>query len=81
MIGTLRRELLDRVLIVNEHHLRRILATYLHHLNTARPHRTLDQLTPHQTQTQPPHVINLADHQLRREPILGELTSDYQITA
>jgi len=41
MIGTLRRELLDRVLIVNEHHLRRILATYLHHFNTVRPHRTL----------------------------------------
>jgi hypothetical protein len=41
MIGTLRRELLDRNLIVNEHHLRRILATYLHHFNTARPHRTL----------------------------------------
>jgi putative transposase len=27
MIGTLRRELLDRVLILNERHLRRILAT------------------------------------------------------
>jgi len=32
-IGTLRRELLDRALIVNEHHLRRILTTYLHHFN------------------------------------------------
>ena len=39
MIGTLRRELLDRLLIVNERHLRRIL-TVLHHFNTARPHRT-----------------------------------------
>jgi putative transposase len=37
VIGTLRRELLDRILIVNEHHLRRILATYLYHFNTARP--------------------------------------------
>jgi putative transposase len=34
MIGTLRRELLDRVLAVNEQHLRRILTTYLHHFNT-----------------------------------------------
>jgi hypothetical protein len=41
MIGTLRRELLDRVLVVNERHLRRILAVYLQHFNTARPHRTL----------------------------------------
>lgn len=53
MIGTLRRELLDRVLILNERHLRRILTTYLHHFNTARPHRTLGQLTPVQTETHP----------------------------
>jgi hypothetical protein len=34
MIGTLRRELLDRMLIINEHHLRRVLAEYLTHYNT-----------------------------------------------
>jgi Integrase core domain len=37
MIGTLRRELLDRLLIVNEHHLRQVLTEYLRHYNTARP--------------------------------------------
>jgi putative transposase len=31
MIGTLRRELLDRLLIVNEHHLRQVLTEYLRH--------------------------------------------------
>ncbi|MCA1707994.1 MAG: integrase core domain-containing protein, partial [Actinobacteria bacterium] len=46
MIGTLRRELLDRVLVVNERHLRQILTVYLDHFNTARPHRTLGQLAP-----------------------------------
>ncbi len=61
-------ELLDRVLITNERHLRRILAVYLQHFNTARPHRTLGQLAPAQTETQPPPVINLADHQIRRRP-------------
>jgi hypothetical protein len=40
MIGTLRRELLDRLLIVNEHHLRQVLTEYLRHYNTARPHRS-----------------------------------------
>jgi putative transposase len=54
MIGTLRRELLDRTLIVNERHRRRILAGYLQHVNTARPHRTLGQLAPAQAETQPP---------------------------
>ena len=38
MIGTLRRELFDRLLIVNEHHLRRVLTEYLRHYNAARPH-------------------------------------------
>jgi putative transposase len=81
MIGTLRRELLDRILIVNERHLRRILTAYLHHFNAARPHRTLAQLTPAQTETQPPHVANLAGHQVRRRPILDGLTSEYHIAA
>ena len=79
MIGTLRRELLGRILILNERHLRWILTIYLHHFNTARPHRTLGQLTPVQAETQPPRVINLADHQVRRRPILGGLTSAYQL--
>jgi transposase InsO family protein len=81
MIGTLRRELLDRVLVVNERHLRRILTIYLHHFNDARPHRTLAQLAPAQAETRPPPVINLADHQLRRRPILGGLTNEYQTAA
>ena len=79
MIGTLRRELLDRVLVVNERHLRQILTVYLHHFNAARPHRTLAQLAPAQAQLPP--VINLTDHQVRRRPILGGLTSEYQVTA
>ena len=55
MIGTLRRELLDKVLIVNERHLRRILTIYLHHFNTARPYRTLAQLAPAQAEPNPHH--------------------------
>jgi transposase InsO family protein len=81
VIGTLRRELLDRILIVNERHLRRILTDYLHHFNAARPHRALAQLAPAQAETQPPHGINLAGHQIRRKPILDGLTSEYHIAA
>jgi putative transposase len=54
---------------------------YLHHFNTGRPHRRLAQFTPAQAGIQPPPVINLADHQVRRRPILGGLTSEYQIAA
>jgi putative transposase len=78
MIGTLRRELLDRVLTVNEHHLRRVLTEYLRHCNTARPHRAPGQLAPVQAGTRPPE-IHLAGHRIRRKQVLGGLTYEYQI--
>ena len=46
MVGTLRRELLDRILIVNQAQLRRLLTEYLTHYNDHRPHRTLEQRPP-----------------------------------
>jgi transposase InsO family protein len=80
MIGTLRREVFDRLLIVNEHHLCRVLTEYLRHYNTARPHRSLGQLAPAQTRAWPPE-INLAEHRIRRKQVLGGLTHEYQIAA
>ena len=80
MIGPLRRELLDRVLIVNEHHLRQVLTEYLRHYNRARAHRALGQLAPAQAGTRPPEV-NLAEHRIRRKQVLGGLTHEYQIAA
>jgi hypothetical protein len=49
IIGTPRRELFDRLLIVNEHHLRRVLTGYLRHYKAAGPHRALGQLVPVQS--------------------------------
>ena len=80
MIGTLRRELFDRLLIVNEHHLRRVLTEYLLHYNTARPHRALGQLAPAHAHARPPE-INLAAQQIRRKQVLGGLIHEYQIAA
>jgi transposase InsO family protein len=81
MIGTLRRELLDRILILGETHLRQVLDEYLTHYNSTRPHRTLRQLSPRQTETAPPEPIDIADYRLRCKPILGGLTNEYQIAA
>jgi putative transposase len=80
IIGTLRLELSDRLLIVNEHHLRQVLTEYLRHYNTARPYRALGQLAPAQAHTRPPE-INLAEHRIRRKQVLGGLTHEYQIAA
>ncbi len=76
----MRRELFDRLLIVNEHHLRRVLTEYLRHYNTARPHRALGQVAPAQADTRPPE-INLAKHRIHRKQVLGGLTHEYQIAA
>jgi putative transposase len=81
MIGILRRELFDRLLIVNEHYLRQVLTEYLQHYNTGRPHRALAQLSPAQSGSQPPEPVNLADHQIRRKQVLGGLTREYYIAA
>ncbi|MEY9893539.1 putative transposase [Catenulispora sp. MAP12-49] len=81
LIGELRRELLDRMLIINEEHLRRTLTTYLAHRNEARPHRALGQVTPAQAETGPPAPVNLADYRIRRKAILGGLTHEYKIAA
>jgi putative transposase len=81
IIGTLRRELFDPLLIVNEHHLHRVLTEYLRHYNTARPHRALGQLAPAQASARPPELVNLAGHRIRRRQVLGGLTHEYQIAA
>jgi putative transposase len=81
MIGTLRREVLDQLLIVSEHHLRQVLTEYLQHYNTARPHRALYQLAPDQADTQPPEPVNLAEHRIHRRQVLGGLTHEYWIAS
>jgi putative transposase len=45
-VGSIRRELLDRILIVNAAHARRVLSQYEDHFNTHRPHRALGQAAP-----------------------------------
>ena len=79
--GTLRRELFDCLLIVNEHHLLQVLTEYLQHYNAARPHRALGQYTPAQADTSPPKLVNLAEHRIRRKQILGGLTHEYYVAA
>jgi transposase InsO family protein len=45
-VGTVRRELLDRMLIVGCRQLQTVLAEYVDHYNRHRPHRALGQTPP-----------------------------------
>jgi transposase InsO family protein len=46
LVGTLRRERLDHVLILGERHLRAVLTDYQAHYNTARPHQASLNTSP-----------------------------------
>ena len=78
LVGTLRRELLDRVLILGEAHLRAVLAEYQEHYNTARPHQAIGQRTPCSQDHAPrPTATNLRTERIRRKPILNGLINEY----
>jgi putative transposase len=46
MIGSLRRELLDHVIVLNEAHLCRLVTSYLDYYHTVRPHLSLKRNAP-----------------------------------
>jgi transposase InsO family protein len=46
LIGSIRRECLDHVLVLGEAHLRRVLSTYADYYNQARPHLALQKDAP-----------------------------------
>jgi transposase InsO family protein len=72
-IGGLRQELLDRILIVNARHFRRVLATYETHFNEHRPHRSLDQAAPLRALPDPVED----DIKVVRHDRLGRLIHEY----
>ena len=78
LIGTLRRELLDRVLILGERHRRAVLAEYQAHYNMARPHQGIAQHVPDdQPDSSRATVTGAGMPQIRRKPVLGGLISEY----
>jgi transposase InsO family protein len=77
-IGTVRRELLDRMLILNRHQLEAVLAEYVAHFNTHRPHRTLNQAAPLQP---PPPPASPSQLRVRRRDRLGGLIHEYSQVA
>ena len=82
LVGTLRRELLDRVLILGEAHLRSVLAEYQVHYNTARPHQGIAQRVPVGEHDAPRTTVTDVDSErIRRKPVLSGLINEYTYAA
>jgi len=56
MIGSIRRECLENVVVLSERHLRRILQDYLAHYHNWRCHQSLEMDCPEPRSVQPPEV-------------------------
>ena len=77
-IGACRRELLDRTLIWNQAHLRRILREYEIHHNHHRPHRSLHGAAPLKPLPEP---VNLDHYRVRKQAHVGSLINEYRLVA
>jgi putative transposase len=77
-IGGCRRELLDRTLIWNQDHLRRILRQYETHHNRHRPHRPLNSAAPLKPLPEP---VDLEQYRVRRHARVGGMINEYRLVA
>ena len=74
VIGTLRRECLDHVIIFSDQHLRHVLGEYVKHYNALRPHRTLGLDSPDGREPRPRPSESAY---VRRREVLGGLINEY----
>jgi putative transposase len=77
-VGTVRRECLDHLPLVNRRHVERALKIYVDHYNRHRPHRGLCLRAPDDSPAEvtPPTIENL-----RRRDVLGGLIHEYDLVA
>lgn len=75
-VGMVRREVTDRLLIINQRH-HAVLQRYVPHYNRRRPHRARQLLPPRPDRP----IRHLSHAQVRRRPILGGLINEYEPTA
>ena len=76
VIGSIRRECLDHLIVFHEHHLRRILASYLDYYHRDRPHLSLERNAPI-----PRDVVPPSQGKVVSEPLLGGLHHRYSRAA
>jgi transposase InsO family protein len=59
IIGSIRRECLDHVIILDERHLRRVLSAYFEYHHRSRTHLSLGKDCPEPRSVQPPSAGNI----------------------
>ena len=59
VIGSIRRDCLDHVIVFNERHLRRILREYFSYYHTCRTHLSLNKDPPEPRIVEPPELGNI----------------------
>jgi transposase InsO family protein len=74
LVGTLRRECLDRLIVVNEQHPRAVLSEFVRFYNLERPHRPLVLGTP-------TPLASARSGPIRSRPVLGGLHHVYERAA
>ncbi len=79
LLGSVRRECLDHILILSEQHLRRVLKEYVAYFNQARPHQSLDQRVPEPHDRSGPTIGTTG--QVIAFPVLGGLHHEYRRAA
>lgn len=70
VIGTIRRECLDRMMILGRRHLEAVLAEYVEHYNAQRPHRSLGQRAPSVLDATPAPIDDIDPAKIRRTDLL-----------
>jgi putative transposase len=73
VIGSIRRDVLDHVIVLNERHLRRVLRTYVDYYHPWRTHLSLEMDAPEPRPVQPPEI-----GPVRKLPEVGGMHHHYE---
>jgi putative transposase len=90
LMGSVRRECLDHMLILGEKHLHRVIKEYVHYYNWTRPHQGISQTIPELAHQRGPGMqqvqqaspgVGGSGEKIISLPVLGGLHHDYRRTA
>ena len=79
LLGSVRRECLDHILLIGEAHLRRVLREYARYFNRSRPHQGINQQVP-DLQSSPDRPAGTTEG-IISSPVLGGLHHEYRRAA